>query len=123
MFSFDSPLERSGAIEIGGTEGVAVLPIPNRFDGDTVLWSPGTGEPRTMPAQHAGGRGIGVVDLTRAIRGGTVERASGELAFHVLDVMIAIAESAESGAPSAVASSAAIAAPLPEDWDPRARTL
>lgn len=124
VFSFDSPLVRAGAIEIGGAEGVAVLPDPNRFEGDTVVWSRGDAEPRTLPAVGAAaGRGIGVVDLARAIRGGTAERASGELAFHVLDVMIAIAESASGGAPTDVASSASIAAPLPADWDPRARTL
>jgi predicted dehydrogenase len=64
-----------------------------------------------------------VLDLARAIRGGDSERASGAVAAHVLDVLLAISEAAESGAAVDVASSVAQPAPLPESWDPAAATL
>jgi hypothetical protein len=51
------------------------------------------------------------------------ERASGALAAHVLDVMLAAARSAETGATVEVASRVAAVEPLPVDWDPRARTI
>src|SRR5207237_665646 len=42
-------------------------------------------------------RGVGLIEAVRAIRKGSQPRASGELAFHVLDVMLSILESNESG--------------------------
>ena len=42
-------------------------------------------------------RGLGVSDLAHALRTGRAHRASGELAYHVLDVMHALLESSEQG--------------------------
>jgi predicted dehydrogenase len=61
-----------------------------------------------------------VVELARAIRAGEPERASGELAYHVLDVMIATIEAAEAGGPVDVASTVLAPPPLPDGWDPLA---
>jgi predicted dehydrogenase len=69
------------------------------------------------------GRGAGVLDLARAIRSGTDERASAAVAFHVLDVMVAIAEAAESGSAVEPGSTVAPPDPLPHQWNPRTRTL
>ncbi len=77
-----------------------------------------------MPAAPAPTtRGIGVLELARAVRAGQPERASGELGEHVLDVMISTIEAAERGLPVDVASTVALAPALPEDWDPTAPTL
>lgn len=122
VFSFQSPLERAGVLEVTGTDGALVLPDPNTFDGGSTLWT-GDGHD-TVPARGSTmSRGHGVVELARAIRAGVPERASGELAFHVLDVMLALEESAASGDPVAITSTATPSRALPDDWDPLARTL
>ena len=123
VFSFQSSLRRSGFVEIAGTEGTIVLPDPNNFSGDIALWRDGATEAETVTVESTTGRGTGVVELARAIRAGVPERASGEQALHVLDVMVSIAEAAERGEWIDVVSTAPLAVSLPEDWDPRAATL
>ncbi len=124
VFSFQHALPRAGLVEINGTEGTIVLPDPNTFDGDSTLWRPGQDEPVTLPAEGAEyGRGAGVVDLVRSIRSGTTERASGAVASHVLDVLLAIRDAAAAGAPVDVTSTVDPVAPLPAGWDPTVATL
>jgi predicted dehydrogenase len=123
VFSFQSSLPRTGFVEIAGTEGTLVFPDPNQFEGDLLLWGDGAAEPETVPTKALGGRGTGVVELARAIRGGVAERASGEQAFHVLDVLVSIAEAAESGEFVTVESTVDLAVSLPDGWDPREATL
>ena len=53
-----------------------------------------------------------------AVAAGAMPRANGELAYHVLDTMLAITESIESGAPVAVTSVPPVITPLPEGWSP-----
>ncbi len=123
-FSFQSALVRQGFVEITGSDGVLVLPDPNRFDGATTLWRRGSKEAETLePVGADAGRGLGVLDLARAIRTGAPERASGALAAHVLDVMLSIAEAAETDRFVDVASRAPESTPLPADWDPAAATV
>ena len=43
------------------------------------------------------GRGLGVLDMARAIAEGRPHVATGELGFHVLDVMLSAQESASTG--------------------------
>ena len=54
---------------------------------------------------------------------GPAPRASGELAYHVLDVMLAIEESAESGRPVEVASTVSAVPPLAAGWSSTEATL
>jgi predicted dehydrogenase len=123
-FSFQDAQKRMGFVEISGTEGTIVLPDPNRFDGDSTLWRSGTEEPTTLAAVgRAYGRGTGVLDLARSIRHGVAERASGAIAAHVLDAMLAITLAAETRAPVELHSAIDRPEPLPEDWDPAAATL
>ena len=77
-----------------------------------------------MPSADARGRGVGVLEMARAIRAGRAPRASGELAYHVLDVLLSIEESAaRGGAPVTVGSSAVVVPPLEPGWSAGARTL
>ncbi|MBD8609838.1 Gfo/Idh/MocA family oxidoreductase [Frigoribacterium sp. CFBP 13729] len=123
VFSFDSKLARAGFVEIAGTEGTAVFPDPNEFEGDTVVHTGGE-EPTVVPASGSTfTRGTGVAELAQAIREGRRERVPGELAFHVLDVMVSLAESAERGEGVVVESSLEPTPELPEDWDPSVPTL
>ncbi|WP_116951974.1 Gfo/Idh/MocA family protein [Jiangella endophytica] len=124
VFSFDSKLARAGFLEVTGTSGTVALPNPNRFDGDTKVWSGAHSDPFLHPPRGGGsGRGIGVVDLARAVRAGSAERASGELALHVLDVLVSIGESADRGQSVPVTSTFRPMEPLPDDWDPAILTL
>ena len=123
VLSFDSALRRV-MLELTGTSGAAVLPDPNTFVGSTLVHSLDTDEPVELPAEgHEATRGTGVVELARAIRAGLPERAPGELAYHVLDAMLAIDESITTGSPVTVESTVAVPPPLPAPWDPYARTL
>ncbi|AGZ38494.1 Gfo/Idh/MocA family protein [Actinoplanes friuliensis] len=119
VFSFDSALPRT-TLEITGTRGAAVLPDPNSFSGPTMLWP----DQVELPAEgHQASRGTGVLELARAIRAGVPERASGALAFHVLDAMQSIDESMTAGQPISLQSKAEAPPALPADFDPYARTL
>ena len=122
VLSFDSALHRV-LLEVTGTLGAAVLPDPNRFDGPTLVHPLGT-DLIELPAEgHSASRGTGALELARAIRAGVPERASGELAYHVLDAMLSIEESIASGEPVRVESTVEVPPALPADWDPHARTL
>ncbi|TDN45813.1 putative dehydrogenase [Curtobacterium flaccumfaciens] len=124
VFSFESDRGRTGFVEIAGETGTVVFPDPNNFDGDTELYALGAEEPETIPAVGSTySRGTGVVDLARALRAGEENRVPGALAFHVLDVMVSIAEAAERGETVLVESTVAPSPTLPEGWDPAASTL
>ncbi|WP_423918763.1 Gfo/Idh/MocA family protein [Frigoribacterium sp. 2-23] len=123
VFSFDSKLPRAGFVEIAGTDGTAVFPDPNEFEGDTKVFTGGD-EPTIVPAEGSTfTRGTGVAELAQAIREGRRERVPGELAFHVLDVMVSLAESAEKGESVVVESTLEPTPELPADWDPSVATL
>lgn len=122
--SFQHAMPRSGFVEINGTEGTISLPDPNYFTGDSTLWRYGSDEPVTLAAEGSTwGRGTGVVELARAMAAGAPERASGALAAHVLDVMLAIRDAADSGQAVDVDSDVVPVPPLAADWDPSAATL
>jgi predicted dehydrogenase len=124
IFSFESPRQRMGFVEITGTEATLSLPDPNYFTGDIRLWRAGDEDWTVIPATGpANGRGMGVLDLARSLRAGLPHRATGNLAYHVLDTMVSISESVESGTFIDVESSAPASPALPEDWDPAAATL
>ena len=124
VLSWDSPLNRQGWIEVTGTLATIAVPDPNHFDGDVRLKRHGADEWVPVPARGRGcGRGIGTLDIARAIRAGRPHRASPELAYHVFDSMVSITESLERKALVTVESTCGRAEPLPAGWDPYARTL
>lgn len=123
-FSFQNALPRAGFVEISGTEGTISLPDPNTFEGDSLLYRFGQDEPTTLTAEGSiFGRGTGVLDLARSIHAGVGERASGAVAAHVLDILLAIRDAADSGSPVDVASSVAKPEPVPASWSPAEATL
>jgi predicted dehydrogenase len=124
LFSFESHRKRMGVVEVTGVTGTLGFPDPNYFVGSSKLWRNGEEEPTEIEAVGSTfGRGSGVLDLARALRTGSAEHASGELAFHVIDLMTSIAEAAESGSAVELHSTAPKPEPLAEDWDPSGRTL
>ena len=124
IFSFDSPMDRHGFVEVTGTEGTMSFPDPNNFDGEIRVKHAGEVEWTSYPALGStSSRGSGVLEMGRAIRAGRPHRATGKLAYHVLDTMVSISESIERHSFVEVASSITTAPALPEDWDPTAATL
>ena len=75
IFSFDSPLNRTGFVEVTGTDATIALPDPNMFDGDILLTRRGAHEPERIAAVGStSSRGTGVLEMARAIRAGVPHR-------------------------------------------------
>ncbi len=105
-------------LELYGSEGSMRLADPNFFGGAVFLserggdWS--EQDSTTMPLgrpnwpgdapQVANYRGLGVAELARAVRTGAPHRASGQLALHGLEVMIAIIDGSAEGKPVEIAT-------------------
>ncbi|SKA99501.1 Predicted dehydrogenase [Agreia bicolorata] len=134
LLSFDSALERHGVFEVHGSEGSLIVPDPNQFEGRIAYLTARTsladgdwGEQEWTELEQKGtvvGRGLGLLDMVRAISEGRPHVATGELGYHVLDVMLSAQESVASGEFVAIGSSlAASVPPVPVGFDPFARTL
>ncbi|MEA5455028.1 Gfo/Idh/MocA family oxidoreductase [Sinomonas sp. JGH33] len=116
VMSFDAVATHSANIEVHGSLGTLAVPDPNHFDGDTRLFRLGGSEWETLPVSAGyidSGRGYGIADLARTPQG-EEPRASGTLAYHVLDVMESLLDSAHSGKAVATTSRAErpVAVPL-----------
>ena len=124
LLSFDNPNSRAGFVEVYGTEATLAFPDPNVFDGDSQLTLHRAQESTPVTAEGPlTGRGLGVLEMARAIRAGVPHRGQGEIAAHVLDVMLAIEASIASGQTETVSSTFTPVEPLPADYDPFAATL
>lgn len=133
MLSFDSPLARHGVFEVHGTEGSLIVPDPNRFEGAISYVKPLTqasdGGEIDQPSIDipmegvVAGRGTGLLDMVRAIAEDRPHVASGELAYHVLEVMLSAEKSAETGEFVTIESTVAEVPAVPVDFDPFASTL
>lgn len=113
--SFDIWHAQLPRIEIYGSEGSLSVPDPNTFGGPVFLRRAGDKEWRSIPLTHSAevGRGIGVADMATALRSGRAHRASGELAYHVLDAMHAFEEASTTGRHIELTSQCAQPASLP----------
>lgn len=98
--SFDVQASRLPNIELYGTEGSISVPDPNGFGGVIQTRCKGQSEWQDQAHTHPhpdNGRGLGVRDLVQSVHENRPARASGDVAFHVLDVMHATLESAAKG--------------------------
>lgn len=113
--SFDVQTARLPNIEIYGSEGTLSLPDPNGFDGEVYMGRNNSDTWSEMRPTHTtnAGRGIGVADMATAILGNRPHRASGNMTFHVLDVMQAIDESVATGQHVVIESKCSRPAALP----------
>ncbi|HTJ38981.1 MAG TPA: gfo/Idh/MocA family oxidoreductase, partial [Dactylosporangium sp.] len=116
MMSFDVWAGRLPRIEVYGAEGTLSVPDPNHFAGPVELFRGTGGEWAELPERagyRGAARGYGVADLAGALASGSVPRANGELAYHVLDVMESLQRAAETGATVTVESTCAVPEPVP----------
>lgn len=124
VLSVESPLKRSGFCEVTGTAATIAIPDPNTFEGEVGIWRSGAaGWDTTVVETSRARRGLGVLEMARAIRHDLPHRATGELAYHVLDTLCAVDEAVTSGGYVPVDSRIAPAPCLPTDWDPHASML
>jgi predicted dehydrogenase len=116
--SFDVAYHDHRPIELYGTLGSLSVPDPDTFGGQIEIatnksgWSP-------LPTEHSFAdrnyRILGVADMAHAIRTRRPHRASGDLAFHVLEVMEALQLSSERGMHIEISSRPERPAPMPLD--------
>ncbi len=106
-------------IEIYGSEASLAVPDPNIFGGVVGLRRPGektfAEQPLNSPYTQ-NSRGIGVAEMAAALRGERPHRASGEMAFHVLDLMVAFHEASADGRHIELASTMERPAAFPPGW-------
>ena len=100
----DSALQDLALFYIYGSKGVLKLTCANDFGGDVTLipssFDPEKAKPVVLPNTSPirdGNRGIGPAEMADAIAKGRPNRASGEMAYHVLDIISRMMESGETG--------------------------
>ncbi|MDZ4717108.1 MAG: Gfo/Idh/MocA family oxidoreductase [Roseiflexaceae bacterium] len=114
--SFDMWAANLPRIEIYGSEGSLSVPDPNTFGGPVKLRRAGASEWSDVAISHGftkNSRGLGVADMATAIRTGRPHRVSGELAYHVLDLMHAFHDASREGRHIQIESTCARPAALP----------
>ena len=108
VMSFDAVRTKSANIEVHGDRGSLAIPDPNLFDGDVELFTLSGDSWQTLPVSAGyidSGRGFGIADLATTPPG-EEPRAGGKLAYHVLDIMESVLQSARTGAVVPVESTA-----------------
>jgi predicted dehydrogenase len=109
-------------VEIYGSEASLRCVDPNNFGGTLYLRK--ADSPDLIPVESQFGynensRGVGVADMAAAIRSGRPHRASGQMGFHVIDIVNAIHEASDQGRHVDLESTCDRPAPLPTglpDW-------
>ena len=116
VMSYDVWRHTNHCIEIHGETGSVQVPDPNQFHGPVRMFKPGQEDWEAAPLSHGyieQMRSIGVADMAYAIRSGRKQRCSGDLAYHVLDVMESIEDSAAKGEAVTIESTTEKPAALP----------
>lgn len=114
--SFDVWSHNLPRLEIYGSEGSLSVPDPNTFGGPVRVRRAGASDWTEMPLTHGyteNSRGIGVADMAYALTYGRGHRASGAMAYHVLDLMQAFLDTSTLGQHITIASTCERPAALP----------
>ncbi|WP_374007960.1 Gfo/Idh/MocA family protein [Leifsonia sp. LS-T14] len=114
--SFEVWATRAPKFEVYGTGGTVAVPDPNMFSDSVELATAADREFREVPmtaGYEGAGRGFGLADMARAIETGRPHRASGELAFHVLEIMEAVTRAGAEHSVVELSSSVERPAPVP----------
>ncbi|HCS74019.1 MAG TPA: oxidoreductase [Clostridiales bacterium] len=102
MTTFDVWNTKQPFIEIYGEDGTLVLPDPNQFTGSVYMSRFKFGDTEwhevpTLIEYDNNGRSAGVADMIAAIYNNYPHRASGEMGYHVLDIINAFDDAAQTG--------------------------
>ncbi|WP_394771027.1 Gfo/Idh/MocA family protein [Lacisediminihabitans sp.] len=114
--SFEVWASRAPLFELYGTTGTIAVPDPNRFSDTVEVWTVEKPEWTDVPVSAGyadAGRGVGLADLAHAIETDRPHRASGELAFHVLEIMDAVLRAAHEHRVVELTSTVARPEPVP----------
>ncbi|WP_431279581.1 Gfo/Idh/MocA family protein [Leifsonia poae] len=122
--SFEVWESRVPLFEVYGTAGTISVPDPNMFSERVAIATVADRTWQDVPvaAGYAdAGRGVGLADLARAVETGRPHRASGELAFHVLEIMESVIRAGRSHEVVTLTSTVARPEPVgfgtrPESW-------
>ncbi len=117
IMSFDVAGSLLPNIEIYGTEGTLAVSDPNRFGDPIALKRPG-GDWENVPLTHAysaNSRALGLAEMAHALKNGTPHRANGAVAYHVLELMWAFHESAETNQHIIIQSTCTRPASMPQE--------
>jgi predicted dehydrogenase len=88
--SFDIWNANLPRIEIYGSEGSLMVLDPNTFGGPVFFRMRGQNEWKEIPlvfGYSENSRGVGVADMAHALSSDGKNRANGDVAYHVLDIM------------------------------------
>ena len=101
VMSFDVWQSDVPRIEIHGTEGSLSVPDPNTFGGPIKMRRYNDDDWREVPITEFGytenARGIGLADMAVADMANRPHRVSGDLALHVLEVMLSFESASDTG--------------------------
>lgn len=114
--SFDVWKHGHAPIEIYGTDGSLQVPDPNTFGGPVRLFRPGCSDWKDVPLAYnytENSRSIGATDMGYALQSGRKHRANGELANHVLEIMLSFDKSCKLGKRVDLTTTCERPAPLP----------
>jgi predicted dehydrogenase len=122
--SFEVWASRAPLFEVYGTAGTIAVPDPNRFSDPVEVYTVDNPEWTEVPVRAGyadAGRGYGLADMARAIETDRPHRASGELAFHVLEIMESVLRAGAEHTVIELSSTAERPAPVPlgatpESW-------
>jgi len=136
--SFDIWDSETPRFEIYGTEGTICIPDPDPVHGANDFHGPVwyrtrkesrwefQPRPTDRPVEwciaenrhgfNENSRGLGLLDLSYAAKEGRAPRASGDLAQHVLDIMLGILESSDRGGHVDIETRCERPEPLPENF-------
>jgi predicted dehydrogenase len=122
--SFEVWATRTPKFEVYGTAGTIAVPDPNMFSDTVQLATADDREFRDVPVSAGyadAGRGYGLADLARAVETGRPERASGAMAFHVLEIMESVVHAGATHSVVELSSTVERPAPVPlgarpESW-------
>ncbi len=96
--SFEVYRHGHNPIEIYGTEGSLIVPDPNSFGGPVKIFRPGIENWSESVLTHRYSKNfriLGVADIASAVKENRPHRCSGELAYHVLEVMASFEEASK----------------------------
>ncbi|MBR2508969.1 MAG: Gfo/Idh/MocA family oxidoreductase [Lentisphaeria bacterium] len=122
LSSFDVYQHNHNPIELYGSEGSMIVPDPNTFGGPVKVyrrewqWAEEPTGFREVPIPFgycSNSRSIGASDMAMAITNNRPHRASGSLALHVLELMLAFDKSSKTGAKVELTTTCERPAPLP----------